>query len=315
MAIHDPTRACPPSSACASIVRPSAAPAEPAARPDGRRSRGTGRDQDGERIGRRARRRAVWAWRAAGDAHGDSERDGSGWRGRSKDVSPRSKVAQQECRPARPARPDGRAPAAAIVRCASSRHPSARRRHPEGPVPEIRPFRALRYDPADVGDLAAVVAPPYDVIGPDEHERLAGPPSRQRRPARPARRTRRATSPTTATGARPGRSPAGGRTGRSARTRTRRSTSTSRPIACPGTDVERTQRGLLRPPAPRAVRAGIRRAAARADAVRTEGGSLQAAAGDRRQHEPGRRPVRRTRAATVARRLDGPGRRTGRRST
>lgn len=33
-------------------------------------------------------------------------------------------------------------------------------------MPEIRPFRALRYDPAGVGDLAAVVAPPYDVIGP-----------------------------------------------------------------------------------------------------------------------------------------------------
>lgn len=28
----------------------------------------------------------------------------------------------------------------------------------------LRPFRALRYDPAMVGDLAAVVAPPYDVI-------------------------------------------------------------------------------------------------------------------------------------------------------
>jgi uncharacterized protein (DUF1015 family) len=39
-------------------------------------------------------------------------------------------------------------------------------------VPEIRPFRALRYDPASIGDLAAVVAPPYDVIGPDEQERL-----------------------------------------------------------------------------------------------------------------------------------------------
>ena len=28
----------------------------------------------------------------------------------------------------------------------------------------LRPFRALRYDPARVGDLSAVVAPPYDVI-------------------------------------------------------------------------------------------------------------------------------------------------------
>jgi len=35
------------------------------------------------------------------------------------------------------------------------------------PVPEIRPFRALRFDRSVVGDPALVVAPPYDVIGPD----------------------------------------------------------------------------------------------------------------------------------------------------
>jgi uncharacterized protein (DUF1015 family) len=34
-------------------------------------------------------------------------------------------------------------------------------------VPDIRPFRALRYDPETVGDLGLVVAPPYDVIGED----------------------------------------------------------------------------------------------------------------------------------------------------
>jgi uncharacterized protein (DUF1015 family) len=39
-------------------------------------------------------------------------------------------------------------------------------------VPQIRPFRALRYDRSTVPDLGLVVAPPYDVIGPDEHERL-----------------------------------------------------------------------------------------------------------------------------------------------
>ena len=34
-------------------------------------------------------------------------------------------------------------------------------------MPDIRPFRALRYDPAIVGDISAVVAPPYDVVGPE----------------------------------------------------------------------------------------------------------------------------------------------------
>jgi len=39
-------------------------------------------------------------------------------------------------------------------------------------VPDIRPFRALRYDPATVADLALVVAPPYDVIDAAEETRL-----------------------------------------------------------------------------------------------------------------------------------------------
>lgn len=39
-------------------------------------------------------------------------------------------------------------------------------------MPHIRPLRALRYDASAVGDLAAVVAPPYDVIGNDERARL-----------------------------------------------------------------------------------------------------------------------------------------------
>jgi uncharacterized protein (DUF1015 family) len=42
----------------------------------------------------------------------------------------------------------------------------------EEPVPDIRPFRALRYDPDIAGDPALLVAPPYDVIGPALHERL-----------------------------------------------------------------------------------------------------------------------------------------------
>jgi uncharacterized protein (DUF1015 family) len=39
-------------------------------------------------------------------------------------------------------------------------------------VPEIRAFRALRYDPDLVGDMSLVVCPPYDIIGPEQQERL-----------------------------------------------------------------------------------------------------------------------------------------------
>ena len=39
-------------------------------------------------------------------------------------------------------------------------------------MPQIRPFRALRFDPAVVGDLGDVIAPPYDVIGPDLQQQL-----------------------------------------------------------------------------------------------------------------------------------------------
>jgi uncharacterized protein (DUF1015 family) len=42
----------------------------------------------------------------------------------------------------------------------------------EDSVPEVRPFRALRFGEALADDLARVVAPPYDVIGPDQHETL-----------------------------------------------------------------------------------------------------------------------------------------------
>jgi uncharacterized protein (DUF1015 family) len=39
-------------------------------------------------------------------------------------------------------------------------------------VPDIRPFRALRYDPATIADPALVVAPPYDVIDAAQEARL-----------------------------------------------------------------------------------------------------------------------------------------------
>jgi uncharacterized protein (DUF1015 family) len=41
-------------------------------------------------------------------------------------------------------------------------------------VAVVRPFRALRYDEAVAGPLGSVVAPPYDVIGPQEREELRG---------------------------------------------------------------------------------------------------------------------------------------------
>ena len=40
------------------------------------------------------------------------------------------------------------------------------------PMPRFEPFAGLRYDPARV-DLSMVIAPPYDVIAPDERARLA----------------------------------------------------------------------------------------------------------------------------------------------
>lgn len=39
-------------------------------------------------------------------------------------------------------------------------------------MPEIRAFRALRFDSEKVGDLNRVICPPYDVIGPDWHQAL-----------------------------------------------------------------------------------------------------------------------------------------------
>jgi hypothetical protein len=39
---------------------------------------------------------------------------------------------------------------------------------------EIRPFAALRYDEAEAGPLASLVAPPYDVISPDERLQYLG---------------------------------------------------------------------------------------------------------------------------------------------
>ncbi|HEY8989545.1 MAG TPA: DUF1015 family protein, partial [Candidatus Limnocylindrales bacterium] len=39
-------------------------------------------------------------------------------------------------------------------------------------MPEIRPFRALRFVGESVGDLTAVVAPPYDVLSSEDRTKL-----------------------------------------------------------------------------------------------------------------------------------------------
>ena len=39
-------------------------------------------------------------------------------------------------------------------------------------MPDIRPFRGVRYDMTQVGDLSSVVAPPYDVIDPELQNQL-----------------------------------------------------------------------------------------------------------------------------------------------
>ena len=45
-------------------------------------------------------------------------------------------------------------------------------------MPQLHPFRALRYSASAVPDLSAVLCPPYDVINPAERERLAARDSR-----------------------------------------------------------------------------------------------------------------------------------------
>jgi uncharacterized protein (DUF1015 family) len=41
-------------------------------------------------------------------------------------------------------------------------------------MPEIRPFRGLRYNPETAGDMASLICPPYDVIPPSMQEELYG---------------------------------------------------------------------------------------------------------------------------------------------
>jgi uncharacterized protein (DUF1015 family) len=40
-------------------------------------------------------------------------------------------------------------------------------------MPEIRPFRGVRYDADQVGSMSSVIAPPYDIVSPEMRARLA----------------------------------------------------------------------------------------------------------------------------------------------
>jgi len=111
-------------------------------------------------------------------------------------------------------------------------------------VPDIRPFRALRYSPEVAGDLAGLVAPPYDVIGPELHERLL---------ARSPRNSVRLDLPAAAPGEDPderyrrvARTVAEWRSDGTLRKDPRPSVyAYEQTYRVPGTSVERTQRGFF----------------------------------------------------------------------
>src|SRR5690554_661167 len=50
-------------------------------------------------------------------------------------------------------------------------HPSCAQQEAR-PMAQIAPFRGIRYNPDQIADVRSVVAPPYDVIGPDQLEDL-----------------------------------------------------------------------------------------------------------------------------------------------
>ena len=201
--------------------------------------------------------------------------------GRSKDARAPPKVAPSSalCAAAivRCGRPESRRPASRILRSRARDPPVSRA--PFRPVDDRRPGPRRR--PAVRRDRRGAAAA------------TARPPPGQRRPPRPAgrgagRRGRRSLPARRADARRPG-APMGPCT----RTRTRRSTSTSRPTASRAPTSRGRSAGSSARLRLEGVRRRVRRPAARADAVRAPGGSLQAAAGDGRQHQPGGRPVRR----------------------
>jgi uncharacterized protein (DUF1015 family) len=111
-------------------------------------------------------------------------------------------------------------------------------------VPDLRAFRALRYDPEAVADLGTVIAPPYDVIGPELHRTLL---------ARDPHNSVRLDLPETVGGEDPderyrraARTLTGWRTDGTLRKDPRPSVYVyEQAYRVPGTDLERTQRGFF----------------------------------------------------------------------
>jgi uncharacterized protein (DUF1015 family) len=111
-------------------------------------------------------------------------------------------------------------------------------------VPDIRPFRALRFDPEVAGDLGTIVAPPYDVIGPDLRGTLLG---------RSPHNAVRLDLPTSEPGEEPderyrrvARTFAAWRSDGTLRKDTRPAVYVyEQTYRVPGTDIERTQRGFF----------------------------------------------------------------------
>ena len=86
---------------------------------------------------------------------------------------------------------------------------------PSNTMPEIQAFRGVRYNLGHVGSLSDVVAPPYDVIGPELQDELYRKQPLQRHPPDPqqdrAGRRRRGQQPLHPRGAVPARVASGGR--------------------------------------------------------------------------------------------------------
>ena len=111
-------------------------------------------------------------------------------------------------------------------------------------MPEIRPFRALRYEPEPVGDLATVVAPPYDVIARPS-TRFSCCATRATSFAWTCHRTSRVTSRATSTAALPGPLAAWRSDGTFRKDPKPSIYVYEQTYRVPGTDVERTQRGFF----------------------------------------------------------------------